>query len=295
MNIVRETNLRNVLFYSRGKVRDIYSVGDNLLFIATDRLSAFDVVMNEPIPYKGIVLNKLSLFWFDYTSDLVPNHIITGDINKYPNELKEYKYILEGRSVIVKRVDMLHYEFVVRGYLYGSAWSEYQKEHSVCGIHLPDDLKFAEKLSEPIFTPATKAETGHDINITEQNLRDALGSDLSMKLKELSFAVYERVRERCEKVGILIADTKFEFGLDDGNIILCDELLTPDSSRFWLKEKYSEGVIQDSLDKQVVRDYLNSIGWKRVPPPPPLPNDIIKETSNRYIQIYKIITGKDLL
>lgn len=295
MNIVKETNIKNVSFYSRGKVRDIYVVGDNLLFIATDRLSAFDVIMNEPIPYKGMVLNKLSLFWFAYTADLIPNHIITGDINEYPIELKGYKDILEGRSVIVKKVKMLPYEFVVRGYLYGSAWNEYQKEHSVSGIRLPDNLKFAEKLSEPIFTPATKAAAGHDINISEQHLRNAVGSDLVTKIKEASFAIYERAREHCEKVGILIADTKFEFGLNDSNMILCDELLTPDSSRFWLKDKYAEGVIQDSLDKQVVRDYLNSIGWDRVPPPPSLPDEIVKETSNRYVQIYKIITGKDLL
>jgi len=295
LNVIRETKIEDFELFSKGKVRDIYNLGDKLLFIATDRLSAFDVVMNEPIPYKGIVLNSLSLFWFNFTKDIVLNHVITGDCDNYPPELRKYRDILEGRSMIVKKVKMIPFEFVVRGYLYGSAWAEYKNTRMVSGIKLPDGLRFAQKLIEPIFTPATKADTGHDINVDEQYLKNKLGSELTLKLKELSFAIFEKASQYCEKVGILIADTKFEFGLDDGNIYLCDELLTPDSSRFWLKEKYAEGVVQDSLDKQVVRDYLNSINWDRVPPPPPLPASIVEETSKRYIRIFKIITGKDLL
>ncbi len=294
MVTVKETNIKELTLYSKGKVRDIYILEDKLLFISTDRLSAFDVVMNEPIPYKGIVLNKLSLFWFDYTKDIVRNHILTDDLEEYPIEIQKYKDILQGRSVIVKKVKMIPYECVVRGYLYGSAWDEYKEKHSVCGVNLPDNLKFAQKLSEPIFTPATKADTGHDINVNEEHLKNNLGSELTNKLKELSFKIYNRAAQYCEKIGILIADTKFEFGIDNGNIVLCDELITPDSSRFWLKEKYIEGTNQDSLDKQLVRDYLNNIKWNRTPPPPPLPNEIIQEASKRYVQIYKMITGQDL-
>ncbi|OGF67225.1 MAG: phosphoribosylaminoimidazolesuccinocarboxamide synthase [Candidatus Fischerbacteria bacterium RBG_13_37_8] len=294
MNSLKETHFDDLQLFSKGKVRDIYLVRDALLFIATDRLSAFDCVMNEPIPYKGIVLNMLSLFWFHLVKDIIPNHVVASEVKDYPKELQKYSDTISRRSVLVKRMSMIPFEFVVRGYLYGSAWKDYQENGSVCGIPFPPDLKFAQKLNEPIFTPATKADTGHDINVSEQYLADKIGSELAKRLKELSFAIFEKASNYGNEVGVLIADTKFEFGLDGDQIYLCDELLTPDSSRFWLKEKYAEGIIQDSLDKQVVRDYLNTTGWDKNPPPPPLPPEIVQETSQRYLQIYRIITGKDL-
>jgi len=294
MMLVKETHLDEMSIFVKGKVRDVYELDDSLLFIATDRLSAFDVVMNEPIPYKGIVLNKISLFWFKLVEDVVPNHVITADVTHYPSFLQKHGEVLDGRSMLVAKLKMIPFEFVVRGYVAGSAWKDYKETGSISGIALPPGLKFAQKLSEPIFTPATKAVTGHDMNVSAQYMSNVLGSELTAKLKELSIAIFEKASRYGEKMGILIADTKFEFGLKDEQIVICDELLTPDSSRFWIKEKYAEGLMPDSLDKQPVRDYLTNLGWDRNPPPPPLPEHIVNETSQRYLNIYKIITGQNL-
>jgi len=295
MKVLRETNFPELKLFNKGKVRDIYFIDeDKLLFITTDRLSAFDVVMKEPIPYKGIVLNQLSLFWFEFIKDIIANHVITSKIEDYPSLLQSYKEDLEYRSMICFKTEMIPFEFVVRGYLFGSAWNEYKERGEVSGIKLPKNMKKAEKLPEPIFTPAIKASSGHDVNVDEAYLKDKLGSELAMKLKTLSLNIFEKASQYCEEKGIIIADTKFEFGLRNGNILICDEILTPDSSRYWIKEKYLLGAIQDSLDKQPVRDYLLEIGWDKNPPPPSLPDNIIKETSQRYLKIYKIITGLNL-
>lgn len=295
MMLVKETKLEGLSIFVKGKVRDVYQLDGALLFIATDRLSAFDVVMNEPIPYKGIVLNKISSFWFELVNDIVPNHVITADVQKYPEFLQKNRELLEGRSMLVNKLKMLPFEFVIRGYIAGSGWKDYKETRSISGIALPPGLKFAQKLNEPIFTPATKAISGHDMNVGEEYLKNELGAELTLKLKDISFSVYEKASRYGEQMGILIADTKFEFGLKDGKIVICDELLTPDSSRFWIKENYAEGIIPDSLDKQPVRDYLSNLGWDKNPPPPPLPLHVVNETSQRYLQIYKIITGKDLI
>ena len=292
--LVKETALEGLSIFVKGKVRDVYQMDNALLFIATDRLSAFDVVMNEPIPHKGIVLNKISLFWFELVEDIVPNHVITAEVKKYPEFLQRNRELLEGRSMLVSKLKMLPFEFVIRGYIAGSGWKDYKETGSISGISLPPGLKFAQKLHEPIFTPATKAVSGHDMNVGEEYLKNKLGVELTSKLKDISISLYEKAAHYGEQMGILIADTKFEFGLKDGEIVICDELLTPDSSRFWIKKNYAEGIIPDSLDKQPVRDYLSNLGWDKNPPPPPLPPHIVHETSQRYLQIYKIITGKDL-
>lgn len=291
METIRETELELPLL-RKGKVRDTYLINNHLLMIATDRLSAFDVVFNEGIPRKGEVLTKLSIFWFKQTTDIIENHFLT---NAIPSNLPEY---LNGRSIIVEKAEPLPLECVVRGYITGSAWKEYQKSGTVCGMELPVGLKNGSELPKPIFTPSTKAEKGHDENINEEQARKVVGDEAYNTLKQKSIELYNFAKVHALKCGLVLADTKFEFGYHtnkDGKkrIILIDEALTPDSSRYWLKEKYEKGVLE-SLDKQFVRDYLEKTNWNKSPPPPALPEDVVKKTSERYLQAYKMLTGKDL-
>jgi phosphoribosylaminoimidazole-succinocarboxamide synthase len=286
MEIITTTSLPLKL-YSKGKVRDTYELPDgNLLMIATDRLSAFDVVFSEGIPYKGIVLNELSLFWFEKLNSIVENHLISSEID---SELPSY---LKRRSMIVKRAKPIKLECVVRGYLAGSGLKEYNEKGTVCGIKLPDGLKNSSRLPEPIFTPSTKEEVGHDRNITEEEGKQLIGEKRFEKIKELSLKIYKTAADYALSRGIILADTKFEFGEYNGKIILIDEVLTPDSSRYWPADLYEEGKSQPSFDKQFVRDYLESIGWDKKPPAPPLPKEIIEKTSEKYIEAYERLTGK---
>lgn len=282
-------------FFKRGKVRDIYEVDDKLLIVATDRISCFDVVLSEGIPYKGKVLTQISSFWFDFTKDLSDNHIVTFDIESIREKLGEFTDTLSGRSMLVRKTRPLTIECVVRGYLSGSGWKEYKETGEICGIKLPKAMKESEKLVEPIFTPATKEDVGHDINITEIYARKKLGDRLFAMIKNKSIAIYKKAADYAESKGIIIADTKFEFGIThEGKTILIDELLTPDSSRFWPKDKYKPGAAQESFDKQFVRDYLEGLNWNKTPPPPVLPEDIIKKTSQKYLEALKKLTGKEL-
>lgn len=291
MDIISQTSLPLKL-KSRGKVRDIYELdNDKLVMVATDRISTFDVVLPSLIPYKGIVLTGLSTFWFKETKNIIDNHLISANFEDFPEELKNYRE-LEGRTMIVQKVKPVPVECVVRGYLSGSAWSAYQKNEPVCGIKLPPGLKESEKLSQPIFTPTTKAATGHDLALTEGELINLVGKETAERLKEVSLKIYQEAAKRLENKGIIIADTKFEFGVLNQEIILIDELLTPDSSRFWPKDDYEAGRPQKSFDKQFVRDYLINIGWDKNPPPPELPEEIIRETSKKYLEAYEKITGK---
>ncbi len=276
---------------SRGKVRDIYDLGDRLLLIATDRISAFDVVLPDGIPGKGKVLTGISLFWFDKMKGIVKNHVITGDVNGFPEEVRKYRYILDGRSILVKKARPFPVECIVRGYLSGSGWKEYREKGSVCGIRIPEGLVESSRLDEPIFTPSTKAEKGHDINISFEKMKNIVGLEVAERLRDLSLSIYIRARDFAEAKGIIIADTKFEFGLLDNEIILIDELLTPDSSRFWSRKDYRVGQGQDSYDKQIVRDYLLTLNWDKTPPGPHLPEDIIIKTARRYREIMDILTG----
>ena len=293
-DIVRETNLAGLGTPKKGKVRDIYDLGEQLLIVATDRLSAFDVVLPTGIEDKGKVLTKLSLFWFRRMEDVIRNHIIETDSAKYPEPLKKYEALLQDRSMLVKKAKVLPVECVVRGYLAGSGWNEYGKSGTVCGIRLPDGLKESSKLEKPIFTPSTKAEEGHDLNISFEETIRIIGEDYAVKLRDASIAVYEKARTIAEEKGIIVADTKFEFGIIDGEVILVDEVLTPDSSRFWSKKDYAPGRSQDSYDKQIVRDYLNTLDWGKTYPGPELPPEVAKKTSDRYKEIYKILTGEEL-
>ncbi|RLI92146.1 MAG: phosphoribosylaminoimidazolesuccinocarboxamide synthase [Candidatus Altiarchaeales archaeon] len=293
MDVVLKTEIPEFELFSRGKVRDIYKLNGNLLIVSTDRISAFDYVLPNGIPYKGIVLNKLSEYWFKFTEDIVENHMITTDIDEFPDELKKYS-ILMHRSMIVKRAKRIDIECIVRGYLVGSAWREYEKDGSVCGIKLPKGLVEAEKLPEPIFTPSIKSERGHDINITEEKAKSIAGDEILEEIKEKSIKIYEKASRHAESKGIIIADTKFEFGIYDNELILIDEILTPDSSRFWPREAYTPGRAQESLDKQFVRDYLEEINWNKKPPAPKLPESIVEETSRRYIEIYERLTGSKI-
>ncbi len=288
-----ETNLEGIPLFFRGKVRDIYDLGEELLIVATDRISAFDVVLPTPIPDKGRILTQISLFWFNYLKDIVPNHLITGDVEDFPSELSPYKEILRDRSMLVKKARRINIESVIRGYLAGSSWKDYQRERKVCGIDLPKGLKESDKLPQPIFTPATKAQTGnHDINITEKQLIDNEGAEVSLFLKEKSLASYKKASDYALSKGIIIADTKFEFGILNDKIILIDEILTPDSSRFWDKENYQPGKSQLSFDKQFVRDYLESLNWDKKPPAPELPEEIVAKTREKYQQAYhKLVKG----
>ena len=291
-NIIRETNFDSLGVPRKGKVRDIYEFDGALLIVATDRLSAFDVVLPTGIEDKGKVLTKLSLFWFRQVEDIIQNHIIETDVDRYPEKLKQYSEALRDRSMLVKKAKVLPVECVVRGYLAGSGWAEYQRSGTVCGIKLPQGLKESSKLEQPIFTPSTKAEEGHDLNISFEEAAKIIGADHARKLRDTSISVYEKARDLAEKRGIIVADTKFEFGLIEGNVVLIDEVLTPDSSRFWSIKDYAPGKSQDSYDKQIVRDYLNTLDWGKTYPGPELPPEIAKKTSERYKEIYTILTGE---
>ncbi len=278
--------------FRRGKVRDVYEVEDRLLIVATDRLSAFDVVLPTAIRYKGAVLTNLSLFWFDYLRDIISSHLITARIDEYPPSLQKYSDQLEMRSMMVTRAEVFPFECVARGYLEGSGWKDYQSTGEVCGVKLPAGLRQADRLPEPIFTPATKAEAGHDINITEREMAQSVGEETARRLKELTLAIYSRAAQYAEERGIIIADTKFEFGLKDGEIILVDEALTPDSSRFWPREHYTPGRAQPSFDKQYVREYLETLAWDKQPPGPQLPEEVAMKTSEKYAEAYRLLAGK---
>jgi phosphoribosylaminoimidazole-succinocarboxamide synthase len=293
-NILRETNFETLGAPKKGKVRDIYDLGDQLLIVATDRLSAFDVVLPTGIEDKGKVLTKLSLFWFRQMEDIISNHIIETDVDGYPATLRKYADALRDRSMLVRKAKVLPVECVVRGYLAGSGWSEYSKSGTVCGIRLPEGLKESSKLEKPVFTPSTKAEEGHDLNISFEEAVKIIGDDYARKVRDTSIAIYEKARAIGEKRGIIVADTKFEFGVIEGNVVLIDEVLTPDSSRFWSLKDYAPGKSQDSYDKQIVRDYLNTLDWPKTYPGPELPAEVAKKTSERYKEIYTILTGEKL-
>ncbi|MHB9155001.1 MAG: phosphoribosylaminoimidazolesuccinocarboxamide synthase [Endomicrobiales bacterium] len=278
--------------YHRGKVRDVYDLDQQLLIVATDRISAFDHVLPSLIPDKGKVLHKLSMFWFDFVQNIVPNHLITGDFEKFPAALRKFPY-LQDRSMLVKKTKRVDIECVVRGYLAGSGWKEYRKSATVCGISIPAGLKESSKLPEPIFTPSSKEEGGkHDENISFEETVRRIGADLAGRIREVSLALYSKVSAYAETRDIILADTKFEFGLFDDKLILIDEIFTPDSSRFWEKEKYREGTSPDSLDKQYVRDYLESIRWNKQPPVPSLPGEVVQKTREKYLDAYRKLTGK---
>ena len=278
--------------HARGKVRDIYEVGDDrLLMVTTDRISAFDVVLPNPIPDKGRVLTGLSLFWFDRTKDLVPNHLLSTAVDDLPTEYQDHREELAGRSMLVKRAKMIPIECVARGYLSGSGWKEYQRDGTVCGIPLPDGLTESAQLPEPIFTPATKAETGHDENISFEQASEIVGEGLAQRLRELTLTLYELGADLARERGVILADTKFEFGFADGEITLCDEVMTPDSSRFWPADEYKPGGPQPSFDKQYVRDWLDESGWDHEPPPPDLPPEVVAQTAMRYRDAYERVTG----
>lgn len=294
-HVISTTEFKTLTLKGRGKVRDIYDLGDQLLIVATDRMSAFDVVMPNPIPDKGRILTQLSKFWFDLTKGIVSNHILSTEVKDFPKACEPYQEMLKDRSMLVTKTEVLPVECVVRGYLSGSGWEEYQKTGEVCGIRLPKGLVESTKLDEPIFTPATKAEMGlHDENITFERVEKIIGSDLAQRVKSLSMAVYQKARDFAEQKGILIADTKMEFGMRDGKLILIDELLTPDSSRFWPKAEYQPGGPQKSFDKQYLRDYLLSIHWDKRPPAPQLPEEVVRKTREKYLEAYERLVGKPL-
>jgi phosphoribosylaminoimidazole-succinocarboxamide synthase len=283
METVYETSLSGLPAVRRGKVRDLYDLGDHLLMIATDRLSAFDVVLPDPVPGKGEMLTQISLFWFDAMRPLAANHLVTADVSEYPDVCRPHADILRGRSMLVRKTQVLPVECVVRGYLSGSGWKSYLESGQVCGISLPEGLRESDRLPEPIFTPSTKAEAGaHDVNIDFDAACDLIGADLAARVRDLSLAIYCRGVELAAERGIIIADTKFEFGLIGEELILVDEVLTPDSSRFWPKDRYAPGRAQDSFDKQFVRDHLESAGWDKTPPAPKLPNEVIRGTAAKY-------------
>ncbi|HAJ56480.1 MAG TPA: phosphoribosylaminoimidazolesuccinocarboxamide synthase [Candidatus Omnitrophica bacterium] len=291
-DILLQTDFPGIKLLRRGKVRDVYDLGDRLLIVATDRISCFDVVLVCGIPEKGRVLTGISLFWFKYLGDVVDNHLLTADVEEYPAQLAKYKDILNGRSMVVKKADPLPIECIVRGYLSGSGWKEYQKSSSVCGIALPAGMKESEKLSQPIFTPSTKADVGHDININEAQAKRLIGQDVFEEIKNISLALYAKAASYALGRGIIIADTKFEFGRYNGKIILIDEVLTPDSSRFWPKEGFKPGKASPSFDKQFVRDYLESLDWDKTPPAPEVDPGIIEKTSQKYLHALKVLTTK---
>jgi phosphoribosylaminoimidazole-succinocarboxamide synthase len=288
------TELPDLKLYKRGKVRDVYDLDDKLLIVSTDRISAFDVVLACGIPFKGKVLNSISCFWFEFIKDIVPHHLITADTDKYPKELQKYKDELSARSMLVKKAQPLSVECVVRGYLSGSGWKEYQKSQSICGLTLPVGLLESDKLPQAIFTPSTKEDVGHDMNVSQDYVEKKIGKALAQKLEETSIAIYKKASDYAYERGIIIADTKFEFGIQDNKIILIDEVLTPDSSRFWPKDQYSSGRAQVSFDKQFVRDYLESLDWDKKEPVPTLPQEIIEKTAQKYLDAYHRLTGKSL-
>ena len=292
--IILETHLPGLEPYTRGKVRDVYQVADRLLIVATDRISAFDYILPTGIPDKGRVLTQLSIFWFDFLREMTPTHFLTARVEDYPEPLRRHADQLEGRSMLVKRARMVDIECVARGYLSGSGWKEYQQHGTVCGIALPPGLRECDRLAEPIFTPATKAQTGHDENISFETMVGLIGAPLAARLRDLTLEIYTRAARYAETKGILIADTKFEFGFVGSELVLGDEVLTPDSSRFWPAESYQPGGPQFSFDKQFVRDYLESIAWNKQPPAPPLPAEVAARTSEKYRQAYSVLTGRPL-
>jgi phosphoribosylaminoimidazole-succinocarboxamide synthase len=289
-----QTDLEGLTIHRRGKVRDVYEIDDQLLIVATDRISAFDYVLGSGIPDKGKVLTQLSGFWFDRMGDVVPHHLISMEVDEFPAAARAHANQLRGRTMLVRRTDPIPIECVARGYLSGSGWKEYQQSGCVCGIELPAGLRESDRLPEPIFTPATKADSGHDINISEGEAGRLVGEELVAKLKALTLEIYGRGVKHAESKGIIIADTKFEFGIADGHIVLIDEVLTPDSSRFWPHDQYEPGHGQPSFDKQFVRDYLEQIKWNKQPPVPSLPDDVIRRTRDKYVEAYRVLTGNDL-
>jgi phosphoribosylaminoimidazole-succinocarboxamide synthase len=292
--ILLQTDFPELTLHARGKVRDLYSLNGQLLFVATDRISAFDYVLATGIPEKGRVLTQLSLFWFDFLKDVVKNHLVTANVDQYPAPLKKYADDLRGRSMLVTKAQMIDIECVARGYLSGSGWKEYQQTGAVCGIKLPSGLKESDKLPEPIFTPATKALSGHDENISIEEMAKRTGKEMAEKLRDLTLKIYKTAADYAAGRGIIIADTKFEFGQTSQGLILADEVLTPDSSRFWPADKYQPGKAQESFDKQFVRDYLETIKWNKQPPAPSLPEDVARKTSEKYIEAYRILAGREL-
>jgi phosphoribosylaminoimidazole-succinocarboxamide synthase len=292
--ILLQTDFPELTLHARGKVRDLYSLNGHLLFVATDRISAFDYVLATGIPEKGRVLTQLSLFWFDFLKDVVKNHLVTANVDQYPAPLRKYADDLRGRSMLVTKAQMIDIECVARGYLSGSGWKEYQQTGAVCGIKLPSGLKESDKLPEPIFTPATKALSGHDENISIEEMAKRTGKEMAEKLRDLTLKIYKTAADYAAGRGIIIADTKFEFGQTSQGLILADEVLTPDSSRFWPADKYQPGKAQESFDKQFVRDYLETIKWNKQPPAPSLPEDVARKTSEKYIEAYRILAGREL-
>jgi len=290
-DIILQTEFPDIPLLKRGKVRDIYDIDDHLLIIATDRVSAFDVVLPDGIPGKGRVLTQISLCWFQYMVDIIQHHIVASNVADFPTKVKKYADILEGRSMLVKKANPLPIECVVRGYLSGSGWKQYNEGGSICGIRLPKGLVNSSKLQEPIFTPSTKADEGHDINITFKEAENTVGRELAGNLRDVSLRIYGKARDHAEKKGIIIADTKFEFGLYNDILIVIDELLTPDSSRFWSLKDYMPGKSQDSYDKQIIRDYLLTLDWDQTYPAPSLPEEIIDKTAQRYKEILEILTA----
>jgi len=290
--VILKTEFKDLPLFRRGKVRDVYDLGDKLLIVSTDRISCFDVVLPCGIPDKGKVLTNISVFWFNFINDIIGHHLITTDVDKYPAALKKYEADLAGRSMLVLKTKPLAVECVVRGYLSGSGWKEYQQKQSVCGIGLPEGLRESEKLPEIIFTPSTKADVGHDQNINQKYVEDLVGADLANQLKKLSIAIYKRASDYALGKGIIIADTKFEFGIYQDQLIIIDEVLTPDSSRFWPCSDYQPGKAALSFDKQFVRDYLETLDWDKTPPAPALPEEVIKTTAEKYLEAYHKLTSK---
>lgn len=291
--VLLETKLPLPLL-GRGKVRDIYDLGDVLLFIASDRISAFDCILGSGIPCKGRILTQMSLFWFDFMQDVAPSHLLTADITQYPKRLARHRKMLEGRSMLVKKAQMIQVECVARGYLAGSGWKEYREKGSVCGIPLPTGLRDGDALPEPIFTPATKAQSGHDMNVSFQYVAKKLGVDLAGQLRDLTLELYSRAAKYALQRGIIVADTKFEFGFVNGRLVLADEVLTPDSSRYWPADTYRPGGPQYSFDKQYVRDYLETLNWDKRPPAPSLPPEVVSKTSEKYLEAFTRLTGRVL-
>ncbi len=288
MSILLQSDIPNLTLLARGKVRDVYAVDDrSLLFVASDRISAFDYILGSGIPDKGKVLTQISLFWFDFLKDVIPNHLLSTEVAQWGDDLP-------GRAMLVKRAKMIDVECVARGYLSGSGWKEYKATGAVCGIALPAGLKESDRLPEPIFTPATKAQSGHDENVSFETAAAAIGHDLAARLRSLTLEIYSKAAAYAETRGIILADTKFEFGFVDGELVLADEALTPDSSRFWPRDTYSPGGPQPSYDKQFVRDYLEAIQWDKKPPAPSLPEDVVMRTSEKYKDAYRVLTGKQI-
>ncbi len=294
-NLCVQTDFPDLKLFRRGKVRDVYEVGGRLVMIATDRVSAFDVVLPTPIPMKGAVLTQLSRFWFQMMEDIVPNHLISTNVEDYPAAFHKYRDTLRLRSMLTVKAEIFPIECVARGYITGSGWKEYQENGAVCGIQLPRGLRECDRLPELIFTPATKAETGHDENISFNRMADIVGADIAGRLRDLTFRIYRRAAEHALQKGIILADVKFEFGLHEGRIIVCDEILTPDASRFWPLASYRPGGPQPSFDKQFVRDYLEKIRFNKQPPGPELPEAVVKGTSEKYLEAYRLLTGSSLL